>query len=447
MLRQVSETEYVIYYTYTQDSLKTFYRGEKRYELSNHLGNVLAVITDRRIQACGAGDDIYYNAQVVSVSDYYPFGMGIKEREWKDSSFGYRFGFNGKEQDNEVSGSGNSYDYGFRIYNPRMGRFLSVDPLTSSYPWNSTYAFAENKVISCIDLDGLEKIRTTIQKEPGQSPGEAKIKITTHYKVVTKGRGAMSINKMDFLQRTNMNVKLYATSVPSPYDISGDQILSGKSARLAAKAANGSSKHMSKLRKRGVNSFYVLDVQFETKLDDTPGQTMEDIFKWVSEDPVERGMISGSSGGSSSSDPEDFKQLKNASNIAFTDATTGGISTNIEAATVISIITAPWESNFVILNDATTMTATASERAAHEVGHNMASKYWHGNNGAYEYDDPGLGSNGSLYPSSIIEQNVIDILLDRYNQSNGTSSNDSSVSGSGAGSGMGGIHLNKPNIN
>ena len=33
----------------------------------------------------------------------------------------YRYGFNGKEMDNEVSGQGNQYDYGFRIYNPRLG--------------------------------------------------------------------------------------------------------------------------------------------------------------------------------------------------------------------------------------------------------------------------------------------------------------------------------------
>jgi RHS repeat-associated protein len=69
----------------------------------------------------------------------------------------YRYGFNGKEQDPEVTGDGNMYDYGFRIYDPRLGRFLSVDPLTKSYPWNSPYAYAENDVIRSIDLDGLEK--------------------------------------------------------------------------------------------------------------------------------------------------------------------------------------------------------------------------------------------------------------------------------------------------
>jgi RHS repeat-associated protein len=70
---------------------------------------------------------------------------------------GYRYGFNGKENDNEVKGEGNQQDYGMRIYDPRLGRFLSVDPLNSEYPWNSTYSYAEGDVIRSIDLDGLEK--------------------------------------------------------------------------------------------------------------------------------------------------------------------------------------------------------------------------------------------------------------------------------------------------
>ena len=152
MLRQVPETDSVIYYTYTQDSLKSFYRGQ--YELSNHLGNVLAVITDRRIQACGAGDVMHYEAQVVSVSDYYPFGMGIKEREWSDSSFGYRYGFNGQEGDDEVAGEGNSYDFGARIYDSRLGRWMSVDPLMKKYPSLSAYSFVGNCPILFIDPDG-----------------------------------------------------------------------------------------------------------------------------------------------------------------------------------------------------------------------------------------------------------------------------------------------------
>ena len=76
----------------------------------------------------------------------------------------YRYGFNGKEQDNEISGQGNQYDYGFRIYNPRLGRFLSVDPLTSDYPWYTPYQFAGNKPIWAVDIDGLEEYLVTYTK-------------------------------------------------------------------------------------------------------------------------------------------------------------------------------------------------------------------------------------------------------------------------------------------
>ena len=70
----------------------------------------------------------------------------------------YRFGFNGKEKDDELYNStGTSYDYGFRIYNPRIAKFLSVDPLTKSYPWYTPYQFAGNKPVWAIDMDGLEE--------------------------------------------------------------------------------------------------------------------------------------------------------------------------------------------------------------------------------------------------------------------------------------------------
>lgn len=68
----------------------------------------------------------------------------------------YRYGFNGKENDNEVKGDGNQQDYGFRIYDPRAGRFLSVDPLAKSYPELTPYQFGSNRPIDGIDLDGLE---------------------------------------------------------------------------------------------------------------------------------------------------------------------------------------------------------------------------------------------------------------------------------------------------
>ena len=70
----------------------------------------------------------------------------------------YRYGFNGKENDNEAKGEGNQQDYGNRIYDPRLVRFLSVDPITQKYPELTPYQFASNTPIQAIDLDGLENI-------------------------------------------------------------------------------------------------------------------------------------------------------------------------------------------------------------------------------------------------------------------------------------------------
>ncbi len=82
--------------------------------------------------------------------------MGIKEREWKDSSFGYRFGFNGMEKDDEVKGTGNSYDFGARIYDSRLGRWMSTDPLFKKYPSNSPYFGLGNNPICFFDYDGRD---------------------------------------------------------------------------------------------------------------------------------------------------------------------------------------------------------------------------------------------------------------------------------------------------
>lgn len=72
------------------------------------------------------------------------------------STDNYRYGFQGQEKDDEVKGEGNSYNFTFRMYSPRVGKFLSLDPLTPKYPHNSPYTFAENRVIDGIELEGLE---------------------------------------------------------------------------------------------------------------------------------------------------------------------------------------------------------------------------------------------------------------------------------------------------
>jgi hypothetical protein len=120
--------------------------GNKRYELTDHLGNVRATVSDQ-LKLNGAN----YEAGLQSTATYYPFGMTIGSLSY--GSEGYRFGFQGQEKDDEVYGSSGSFlNFKYRGY----GRFLSVDPLMAKYPWNSPYNFSENRVIDGIELEGLE---------------------------------------------------------------------------------------------------------------------------------------------------------------------------------------------------------------------------------------------------------------------------------------------------
>ncbi|MBD0284881.1 MAG: hypothetical protein ICV79_05575, partial [Flavisolibacter sp.] len=201
-------------------------RGQKRYELTNHLGNVLAVVSDKKVGVASQSDSSlidHYEADVVHAQDYYPFGMLVPGRggysmggQWISSGGGglpanpsyslrsdnqpleyratesitflpgfesgegdaftayiteggsdsgtgsggmlsgggYRYGFNGKEMDNEVKGEGNQIDFGSRIYDPRTGRFYSVDPRIKEFPALSSYVYAADNPIIFIDEDG-----------------------------------------------------------------------------------------------------------------------------------------------------------------------------------------------------------------------------------------------------------------------------------------------------
>jgi len=120
------------------------------------LGNVRTTITDRKLATFNNWNITGYTADITSANDYFPFGSEMPGRSYNSGD--YRYGFNGKEKDDEVAGTGNQYDYGFRIYNPRLGRFLSVDPLSKSYPALSAYQFAANMPIWAKDLDGLEAL-------------------------------------------------------------------------------------------------------------------------------------------------------------------------------------------------------------------------------------------------------------------------------------------------
>lgn len=69
---------------------------------------------------------------------------------------GYRFGFNGKEKDDEISGDGNAIDFGARIYEGRLGKWLSLYSLVGLYPGLCPYNFALNNPSTLIDIEGMD---------------------------------------------------------------------------------------------------------------------------------------------------------------------------------------------------------------------------------------------------------------------------------------------------
>ncbi|HVW15020.1 MAG TPA: HNH endonuclease [Mucilaginibacter sp.] len=125
--------------------------GHMRYQATNYLGNVILTYSDIRIVDPVHGD---YKADVTTAQDFFAFGALMLGRSVNSGDT--RFGFNGKENDNEVKGIGNQQNYGVRIYDNRVGRFLSTDPFNKSYPYLSPYQFAANKPINSIDVEGAE---------------------------------------------------------------------------------------------------------------------------------------------------------------------------------------------------------------------------------------------------------------------------------------------------
>jgi RHS repeat-associated protein len=142
-------------------------RGSKFFELSNHLGNVLVTVTDKKIQNSASQAVVdYYSADVASATDYYPFGMQMPGRNF--SSGGYRYGFNGQERSDEVKGLGNSYTAGFWEFDPRIGRRWNLDPVYKNSPYE---VFAGNPILYSdpLGLDTITFNKHTTNIDPGRS--------------------------------------------------------------------------------------------------------------------------------------------------------------------------------------------------------------------------------------------------------------------------------------
>jgi hypothetical protein len=105
-------------------------RGNKLFELPNHLGNVLEAVSDKKIQHTSDNSTVdYYLADVINANDYYSFGMQMPGRSYTVGSANqYRYGINGKERTDEIAGSGNHNTAEFWEYDTRIGRRWNLDP-------------------------------------------------------------------------------------------------------------------------------------------------------------------------------------------------------------------------------------------------------------------------------------------------------------------------------
>lgn len=176
----------------------SFVSGNKNYELSNHLSNVLAVVQDRKLPI----DDVVYSSPGVidyylpvynSFGMYYAFGASISEKGYlRNSSQAYKFGFNGQEKEGEI---GEYYSFEYRIQDTRLGRFLCVDPLSAEYPWYTPYQFAGNTPIWAIDLEGLEP--KILNREEGSEPNSIHYNLDdgSHLDLNIKGGDEIELNK------------------------------------------------------------------------------------------------------------------------------------------------------------------------------------------------------------------------------------------------------------
>ncbi len=105
-------------------------------------------------------DDLVVNHKrgpMVEENFYYGFGMEVPgecTQAFKNSYFPNKYKFNKQLLDDDLGL--NLYQYKYRNYDPQIGRFTEIDPLASKYPYNATYAFAENKLGRGIELEGKE---------------------------------------------------------------------------------------------------------------------------------------------------------------------------------------------------------------------------------------------------------------------------------------------------
>lgn len=125
-------------------------RGSGAFELTNHLGNVLSTVADRKYSPMSGRS---YLAEINMSSDYYPGGMPMPNREQFLNR--YRYSYNkGSEHDDEIVGLGNHFTTFYREGDTRLLRWWSIDNNQRNQSWLSTYSYMDGNPVAKMDPQG-----------------------------------------------------------------------------------------------------------------------------------------------------------------------------------------------------------------------------------------------------------------------------------------------------
>ena len=153
-------TDYANGYVYENNTLQFFNHAEGYvsndngsfsyvYQYKDHLGSIRLSYSD------GDGNGSISQSEIIKENHYYPYGLKMRGFNTNVSSLGnsvaQKYMFNGKEFDDSFNETLNTYDFGARNYDPALGRWMNVDPLSQ---FHSPYNYTGNNPVNFIDPDG-----------------------------------------------------------------------------------------------------------------------------------------------------------------------------------------------------------------------------------------------------------------------------------------------------